>query len=287
MRRMAWWIAVVAAGELLLFGLGSGALAGPHLSEPGTWMDWLVARRTDVAFLALVRLGALWAGAYLLAVLAVGTAARALRWRPLIRLGDLVTPPSLRRLLDRAMGMATAGSVVVASLAGAAPPAGAEGHERPPVTAEGPPVTLRGLAGPRPERAPTTTTTIPTPPALAPSVEAATPPTTVPLPPPEVPPAPRPAPTPAPAPMGEAEAPPTPPAPAGDTWTVRSGDNFWVIARHVLADAWGRPPSDREIDPYWRALVEANRSRLADADNPDLLLPGQALAVPPPPARAA
>lgn len=295
MRRMARWIALVAAGELLLLWLGSGALAAPHLREPGSWPGWLVARSTDVAVLALVRLGALWAGAYLLGVLAFGTVTRALRWRPLIRLGDVVTPPALRRVLDRAMGVAAASSLVVAAFTGSTRPVAAataaDSPERPSPVPAGPPITLRGLAGPRPDRAPTTTSTIPMPPTATPSVEdvAPPPPATVPVPPAPVPsPAAAPpvapeqasAPSPAPVPL---PAPPT----AADTWTVRRGDSFWVIAHRVLADAWGRAPSARETDPYWRALVEANRSRLADADNPDLLFAGQVLAVPPPPARAA
>lgn len=288
MRRMAMWIAVVAAGELLLLWLGSGALAAPQLSEPSSWPGWLVSRSTDAVVLALIRLGALWAGAYLLAVLAFGTVARALRWRPLIRVGDMLTPPSLRGFLDRATGVAAAGTVVVASFTAGAPHVGAaDVHQRPPGGAHGPPITLRGLAGPVPDRAPTTTTTIPMPPVVTPAVEAMAPP-----PPATVPPAPPPAPPPPPEhpPAVTAEAPPTapaPPAPGGETWTVRGGDNFWTIAHRLLADAWGRPPSARETDPYWRALVEANRSGLVDPGNPDLLLPGQVLAVPPPPARAA
>jgi hypothetical protein len=65
--------------------------------------------------------------------------------------------------------------------------------------------------------------------------------------------------------------------------TVRRGEHFWAIAEDVLRDAWDRQPTDAEIDPYWRALVEANRSRLVDRRNPDLLLPGQTVVVPDPP----
>jgi hypothetical protein len=82
--------------------------------------------------------------------------------------------------------------------------------------------------------------------------------------------------TPAPSP---APAPPAPPA----TWRVEPGDSLWSVAAEVLADAWGRPVSHREIDPYWRAVVERNRPRLIDAADPDLLHPGQVLELPPPP----
>jgi hypothetical protein len=89
---------------------------------------------------------------------------------------------------------------------------------------------------------------------------------------------------PAPAPVRPVVAPAPSPAPAPPaTWRVEPGDSLWSVAAEVLADAWGRPPSDREIDPYWRAVVERNRPRLVDPADPDLLHPGQVLELPPPP----
>lgn len=70
----------------------------------------------------------------------------------------------------------------------------------------------------------------------------------------------------------EASAPP-------DEWRVAPGDSFWSIAVELLGDALGRAPTDGEVAPYWRQLVEVNRSRLATGD-PDLLFPGQVLTVP-------
>jgi len=70
-------------------------------------------------------------------------------------------------------------------------------------------------------------------------------------------------------------------------WTVRPGDSFWRIAASHLAIAWQREPSDVEIDPYWRVLIAANRSRLAHPHDPDLLFPGQQLSLPPVPSAAA
>lgn len=51
----------------------------------------------------------------------------------------------------------------------------------------------------------------------------------------------------------------------------------------ALARAWGRTPSDAEVDPYWRVVVETNRVHLLDPANPDLVRPGQVLLVPAPP----
>lgn len=84
------------------------------------------------------------------------------------------------------------------------------------------------------------------------------------------------------------EPPPVAPTPAltpsepahGETWTVRSGDHFWSVAERTLRQAWGHPPSDREVDRYWRALVQLNVSMLRDAGNPDLIFPGQVMALP-------
>ena len=75
-------------------------------------------------------------------------------------------------------------------------------------------------------------------------------------------------------------APVAPPSPT--TYRVESGDSFWVIAADTLAGAWGRRPTDLEIDPYWRSLVDANRDRLV-GDDPDLILPGQVFELPPVP----
>lgn len=73
---------------------------------------------------------------------------------------------------------------------------------------------------------------------------------------------------------------------APTTWTVAPGESLWTIAEDLLADAWQRQPTDAETDPFWRALLEANRSRLADPADPDLIHPGQVLEVPPLPPTA-
>lgn len=80
--------------------------------------------------------------------------------------------------------------------------------------------------------------------------------------------------------LGTATMVPTAPA---STWTVAPGESFWSIAEELLGDAWSRPPSGSEVDPFWRALVEVNRSRLVDPTNPDVIQPGQVFEVPPVP----
>jgi hypothetical protein len=83
-----------------------------------------------------------------------------------------------------------------------------------------------------------------------------------------------------------APAPPTitppaiaPPAPP-HLWTVQSGDSFWHIADATVSQRLGRPATDAEVLPYWRALIDRNRSRLRHPANPDLLFAGQQLELP-------
>lgn len=97
---------------------------------------------------------------------------------------------------------------------------------------------------------------------------------------------------PVPHPGGTATMRPVPPPPevasppaAPATWTVAAGESLWSIAGELLADAWGRPATDPEIAPYWHHLVTANRGRLVDPADPDLIHPGQVLEVPAVPSR--
>jgi hypothetical protein len=67
-----------------------------------------------------------------------------------------------------------------------------------------------------------------------------------------------------------------------DEWVVEFGDSFWSIAEDAMGEATpGREPTEAEVAGYWGLLIAANRDRLADPGNPDLLLPGQRLVVPP------
>jgi len=77
-----------------------------------------------------------------------------------------------------------------------------------------------------------------------------------------------------------AEAHATPPtAPA--TWTVRPGDHLWRIAEVLVGLDQGSRPSDAAVEVYLERLIEVNRSRLPHPDDPDLILPGLDLVLPP------
>jgi nucleoid-associated protein YgaU len=87
--------------------------------------------------------------------------------------------------------------------------------------------------------------------------------------------------------LDPAEVPPTPSvAPASrieaGRWTVRPGECFWSKAEAVLGERLGRAPTDAEIVPYWRRLIDANRGELVSRADPDLILPGQVFTMPSP-----
>jgi nucleoid-associated protein YgaU len=72
------------------------------------------------------------------------------------------------------------------------------------------------------------------------------------------------------------------PATSATEHEVVGGDHLWNIAERTVADHLGRAPEDREVAAYWERLIEVNRDRLADPDNPDLLFPGQVVQLPDP-----
>lgn len=306
------WCAALLLGTALFHALGDGSLAPPPL-DPSAWGAWIQGRDALVATMALLRLVVLGLCWYLVGVTTVGTAARLLRAARLTRLADALTLPIVRRLLQQTLGVVLATTMVTAATgpslavpaASPAQVAAGVGEDAAPVgttagssgsdaaiplpvppwigmgTARGarapldgaPEVTLRGLPAPADAEGFPLPWRIP---------EADAPPDR------DVP-----ADTDAP---DAAAAPPDRDAPAdtsvpdvavrgGDrdptSHTVRSGESLWRIASHRLEVTFDRAPTDAEIVPYWRELIEVNRERLVDRDDPDLILPGQELLLPP------
>ena len=251
---LAWCIAL-AASILVLLELGDGPLATPPLNDATRLNEWLAERDPVTGAFALFRVVALVIAGYLVTVTVLGLVARAVRWPSLIRLTDLGTVPAIRRLLGRVAGIGLRASTVTLVVGCAQ-----SGDGRAEVVAHQEPerpIVLDRLTDGSPmviERLDEDgdgTATMRVVPA-----ETPTPPS-----------------------------PPPPPAPV--TWVAEPGDSMWSKAESVLADAWRRPPSDREVVGYWQVLVEANRSRLADPRNADLIFAGQSFEVPsPPPAPA-
>lgn len=73
----------------------------------------------------------------------------------------------------------------------------------------------------------------------------------------------------------------TPPATGPVEITARPGDHLWGLAERRVGEVIGRAPSDPEVAPYWRVVVEENRARLRSGD-PDLIHPGEVVVLPDP-----
>lgn len=68
-------------------------------------------------------------------------------------------------------------------------------------------------------------------------------------------------------------------APQAGTVVVEPGDHLWKLSQTHLDLALGRPARPEEVDPYWRAVIDANRNQLVSGD-PDLIYPGEVIRLP-------
>ena len=66
---------------------------------------------------------------------------------------------------------------------------------------------------------------------------------------------------------------------ADHTVIVAKGDHLWKISGHHLHRVLGRQATNVEISPYWRRLIETNRTNLISGD-PDLIYPGEVVTLP-------
>lgn len=239
------WVAALVAMVSLLHRVGSGNLSTPPLFDRAELQTWLDGRDSVTVGFALIRLVALALGWYLLVVTVFGLVARITQVPALVRVTDLATIPAVRRLLGTiaGVGLTASAATLVATSLLGDRPAPVES------TAEmADQVYLQRL----PDGSSVRLRHLPDaqPGAGTATQERIT---------------------------GAQEA----PRPA--TWTAQPGDHLWHVAEATLTDAWGRPPTDTEIAPYWQNLVEVNRGALADPTNPDLVYPGQTFALPTPP----
>ncbi len=261
--RTASWLLFVGLCACALHIAGTGRLAPPPASAGGL-LDWVDARTPFAAAVGLVRLAAEATAWYVLAVSVVRVSAAWSGGAALVRVADALTLPVLRGVLSTTMGV---GLVVTPTLAPAVSPGAAVAGAS--LTGDdvsgarvGGTATMRPVTQAPPEVGrPTGTAT------MRPHISArdetepddGDPDDTVP------------------APAGPAAR-----APVASTWTVDRGECFWSIAADIVAQHRGRAVSDADVAQYWRRLIEVNRSRLVDPDDPDLLHPGQVLEVPAP-----
>ncbi|HEX6424614.1 MAG TPA: LysM domain-containing protein [Acidimicrobiales bacterium] len=283
---LAAWTAGLLVVVRLLLAARSRSLAVPltSLDELPAWVS--ETPPTDMA-VEVLRLGAIAAAVYLLAVTVLATAARLLRLRVAAELVDNISPGAVRRVVARGSGLGLAVGGIVGGLpAPSLPPPSAVATTATATTAPPPTADREGRSTATMARVPDAPTAGAAPGSATMvrlGADAADPGTTT-VPPVEPRVGERPHPggrDPAVPPLAP---PPTPPPPAVDpgTWVVEPGDSFWSIALEVTAAADGSPADERTVTRCWQRLVEVNRSRLADRGNPDLLVPGQRLAVPPP-----
>lgn len=251
-RRSLWpllaWVAGLGVAIVTFSTMGSGALATPALTEPGAWSGWAADRDPVVALVALLRLLVLALAWYLLVTTLAGVVGHLSRSRTTIRATDAVSPRIVRRVVRTSLGAGLAAAVAVSTVG----PVRLD-HSTPAAASEAPPPSADA---PRMRPLPPVSPGAPMAPGGSGSQAGSTTPS------PQVP-------TPA-----------SPPPAAADMVTVEVGDHLWAIAesqvRQHLDD-----PTDRDVARYWRRVVTANRDRLVDRANPDLVLPGQRFVLPP------
>ncbi len=259
------WFAVLVATIVVFTVLGRGALAAPDLLAPSTWSDWAAGRDTPTAVVAMLRVVVLALAWYLLVATIAAVSAHLTRRARLVRVADAFAVPVVRRLVRAGLGAGLAASVAT-STAGPVllhPPTvlvAAEDDDAPTRTPHADAPTMTPL-DPEPGPEPTMPRVVPPgmsrPDAPPPTPHASTAVDAV----------------------ATEDATPDP-APTPGEHVVVSGDHLWSIAEQALASHLGRSPSDAEVVPYWRRVIAGNRDRLADPDNPDLIFPGQRIALP-------
>ena len=248
-----------------LWILGRGALSTPPVDSWTQFQAWLGERSTAEAAIAALRATAMVAACYLGAATALSIAANVASIDHLDRVVRSLVPRSVRPLIGLAVGAGVATAAVSVTVPrDTAPTRVATVMLEAPTDAT---ATMYFVTEPVPLTSIATT--------LAPNT---LPPTT--LTPPVVAPATLPA-------AASAPAPTIAPPAAPHTWTIAPGEHLWAVAHETLADTWHRAPTDAEVVPYWRALIETNRSRLIDSGNPDFVLAGQTFLLPDVPAAPA
>jgi hypothetical protein len=263
--RLLAWAAALALGLRALHALGAGPLDVPVASadELAAWLD---RTSPEVMALAIVRLVALAAGWYLGVCTLALTLTRPVGRTRVASATARATPAIVRRLVTGGGGLGLAAGTLVGALPSAmAVPA--------PLASRPAAASIVGaMQDPNPPTATMTRATRDVPTAVMSRMPAEDTPSAVVtgMPATDAPRISR---------WPPARATPKPAAPP--SWTVEAGESFWSIAAHILAQP-GEAPNDRRVIGYWRRLVEANRGRLLDPGNPDLLVPGQELVLPDP-----
>jgi hypothetical protein len=241
------WCAFLVVVIAAFTALGSGALAAPPLTDPAAWADWAGRRDPFIAAAALLRVLVLALAWYLVGVTTIGIVARLTRAARLVRVADALTVPLVRRLLQGALGVGLA-TAVVANAGGPVPAPDLDHRAHAPIAGT--------VAAMDAVDVPTTVTMEPVADSavVMESVDGAA--------------------------VMEAVDDPAPDTAARHR--IAAGEHLWGVAAATLDAHLGRAPDDAEVEAYWLRLVEANRDRLPDPANPDLVFPGMMVDLPDP-----
>lgn len=231
-----------AGAMVLLHLLGRGTLAAPPLGSLAGLRRWAVEQDPTTVAMVVVRLLSLAVGYHLLFTSLMAVLGQVLRTPRLVTIAEAMTLPMFRSTAGRLAGLAISASTFVGGVlptAGAAPALEVTVAAPLPTSDNTGPTLIERVAIP-PTSAPGTTETTATIRAVVPSS------------------------------VPTAEATPT-------MHRVQPGDHLWAIAETTLEIALGRAPTDAEVAPFWRLVIQAN----PDLVDPDLIFPGQVLVVPP------
>ena len=238
--RLGWLVLLAVVGALALHRVSPGDVAAPPWRSWAELERWYEDLGPSAAVVALVRLVAIAGCGWLAVASALQIVAVIAPGRGVRSLADGLSPRFLRSV--------ACGAASLSVTAGFAMPTAALGPQgNPPGTAVMVPLDATTTSALPPPSSSTTTRVVPVT-------------TTVPA----TPPAP-------PAPVVPAAPTRVSPPPPSEVVVV-PGDSFWSIA---VDEADGR-----DVTTYWQALIEANRDRLVDRSNPDLLYPDQVLRLP-------
>ena len=258
-------IGALAAWVVLLVAVLAGArrlaatdvLSPPPVGGPEQLAAWASERDPVAATFALLALVVAVAAAALLAMTVLGVVARLVRAGRLVSVLDLFTVPVVRRLLSSAIGVGLAGAAAAGPAAAGVAVTAGTGPTHASVPVDRFLVDRLGVVRLGVDRLGVDRLVVAEPDVTR-EVDGRAPPT-----------------------MERLDEPAM--AVAAAEVTLVPGDHLWATAAAALTSAWGRPPSDAEVAPYWDRLVAANRDRLPDPANPDLVLPGLTVVVPPVP----
>lgn len=249
------WIGFLVAIIVVLGTMDLGLSTPTEIFEPSTWLAWVQTHTAFEVFVVLARVVVLVLGCYLLvtSILLVSTQANPTGLAA--RLVDYVALPALRRGLRLMVVPAIVGTTAIGPGFVAAP-VGASSGDPTVQTAPGavPPMMTRvdkTGADNEPTATTSATTTVRPPIVMAVPTEQAKTPIALIV-------------------QGERE------------WKVQPGDHLWGIAEKVMTEVGVADTDHPRIARYWETLVAANRDRLVDQANPDLIFADQTLVIPVP-----